>query len=186
LGTVHHVGNVAGSGSYSETLTTPLPPLLPRAYRAIVTTDSRKQVPDVDRSNNTGASSGTLAVTIPLLALGTPLPDTIGANQDSYYHLIVPPGSDVSLSAKYTVSSEAELYVRLGALPDRTTFDLSTLGNLASTSPELALTNTLGGDYYILLHGLSAAGAGQSFTLTATNSQFALIDFTPKTSLNRS
>src|SRR5439155_6233892 len=137
-------------------------PLLPRGYRAIVTADSRKQVPDVDRSNNTSASSGTLAVTIPLLVLGTPLTDTIAGNQDSYYHLVLPPGSDATLSAKYTVGSEAELYVRFGALSDRTTFDLSTLGNLASTGPELALGNTLGGDYYILVHGLAAAGAGQS------------------------
>ena len=186
LGTVHHTGGVAALGSYTGTLTAPVPALLPRAYRAIVVTDNRKQVPDINRSNNTGASSGTLAVTIPLLALGTSLTDTIAANQDSYYHLILPPGADVTLSAKYAVASQAELYVRFGALPDRTTFDLSTLGNLANTTPELTLSNTLGGDYYILVHGLPGAGTGQSFTLTATNSQFALIDFTPKISLNHS
>ncbi len=184
LGTVHHVGNVAGFGSYSETLTAPLPALLAGGYHAVVTADSRKQVPDTNRSNNTGASSGTLAVMIPLLSLGAPLTDTIAANQDSYYHLILPPGADVTLSAMYAVASQAELYVRFGALPDRTTFDLSTLGDLANTSPTLTLSSTLGGDYYILVHGLTAAGAGQSFTLTATLSQFALIDFTPKISLN--
>ena len=57
------------------------------------------------------------------------------------------------------VASQAELYVRLGALPDRTTFDLSTLGNLASISPELVLTNALGGDYYILVHGAGVGAA---------------------------
>ena len=184
LGTVHHVGGVAASGSYSQSLTAPLPPLLPRGYRAIVTADSRKLVPDTDRSNNTAASSGTLGVTIPLLGLGTPLTDAIAASKDSYYHLIVPPGADVTLSAKYAVASQAELYVRFGALPDRTTFDLSTLGNVADTRPALALSSTQGGDYYILVHGLLAAGGGQSFTLTAANAPFAVTDFLPKTALN--
>ena len=184
LGTVHHTGGVAASGSYSQTLTAPLPPLLPRGYRAIVTADSRKVVPDTDRSNNTAASSGTLGVTIPVLGLGTPLTDTIAANKDSYYHLIVPPGAAVALSAKFAVASQAELYVRFGALPDRTTFDLSTLGNVAKTQPTLALNSAQSGDYYILVHGLQAAGGGQSFTLTAANEQFAVTDFLPKTALN--
>jgi RHS repeat-associated protein len=184
LGTVHHTGGLAASASYSQTLTAPLPALLPRGYRAIVTADSRKQVPDTDRANNTLASSATLVVTMPMLVLGTPLTDTIAVNQDSYYHLIVPPRSDVTLAAKYAIASQAELYVRFGALPDRTIFDLSTLGNVADPKPTLAFNSTQGGDYYILVHGLQAAGGGQSFTLTATNAQFAVTDFLPKTAFN--
>jgi RHS repeat-associated protein len=184
LGNVHHTGDVAGLASYNETLAAPLPPTLPGAYYALVLADSRNLIPDANRANNLGVSSGTLAASISALVLGTSLTDTIVNNQDLYYHLVLPPGADVSISAKYSVTPEAELYIRLAALPDRATFDFSTLGDLSNPNPKLAENNTQGGDYYILLHGLNAAGGGQAFTLTAAVASFAITSIMPQAGLN--
>src|SRR5260370_1126621 len=52
IGRVHHLGNVAGHTSYTETLTTPLPAVAPGTYHVIVVADSRGLVPDVNRANN--------------------------------------------------------------------------------------------------------------------------------------
>jgi RHS repeat-associated protein len=184
LGDVHHTGDVAAGGSYTATLQAPLPPLLARGYYAIAVADSRGLVPDANRNNNTGTSTGTLAVSIPLLSLGTPLTDMIANAQDSYYHLVLPPAADVTLSAAFSVLPEAAIYVRYGQLPDQTVFDLSTISDLANANPKLAENNTQGGDYYILVHGLSGAGAGQSFTLKANLSQLQVLSISPQAALN--
>jgi RHS repeat-associated protein len=179
LGTVRHTGDVAGQASYTGTLTGALPALLPGSYKVLVVADSGNVVPDANRANNTGVSTGTMAVSIPLLSLGTPLTGTIANGQDLYYHLVLPPGADVTLSATYAAGNEAELYVRFAALPTRTSFDLSTLGDLSNQNPKLAENNTQGGDYYLLLHGLTAAGAGQPFTLLSKAAEFQITSISP-------
>jgi RHS repeat-associated protein len=187
LGTVHHVGDVAEQSSYTGTLTAAEPPILPGGYRVLVVTDSTRRVADVNRDNNTLASTGTLVVSIPMLGLGRALADKIANGQDLFYHLVLPPGADVTLSASYTVSRQAELYIRFGALPTRTAFDLSTLGDLSNLNPKLVENNVQGGDYYILLHGLTASGvAGQAFTLTAASAQFQVTSIDPQIGLNTS
>ena len=67
LGRVHHIGDVAGQGSYTETLTAPLPNLIDAGYHVVVVVDSRGLVSDSDRSNNTGISSNAFHVSVPLL-----------------------------------------------------------------------------------------------------------------------
>ena len=184
LGRVQHVGDVAGLGNYTETLTAPLPGLAQLGYRVIVLADSRGLIPDTNRANNMRLSTSTLPVTIPLLTIGTPVNDTIKDGQDIYYRLVVAPGNDVTIAAQYNAATQAELYVRYGAIPDRTSFDL-TAGNYNDTNPTLNLTNTQGGDYYILLHGREGAGTGQGFTLSATAAQFQLLRISPDRALNQ-
>ena len=99
---------------------------------------------------------------------------------------MLPAGADIVLSAKYAVASQAELSSGFAALPDRTTFDLSTLVDLSNQNPQLSENNTQGGDYYILLHGLNAAGAGQPFTLTASAAKLEITSITPQTGLKSS
>jgi RHS repeat-associated protein len=178
LGRVHHVGGVAGNGSYSESLTAPVPSVSDGNFHVIVLVDSRGLVAEANRQNNTGVSSGVIQVSIPALTLGTPVSSTINNGQDVYYSLVVPPGADVTISANFVASTEAEFYLRYGAPPDRSTYDQTT-SDLANLRPQLAITNAQGGNYYILLHGREGAGGGQSFTLAANGASFGLRGFDP-------
>ena len=178
LGRVHHVGNVAGNGSYSESLTAPVPSVSVGSYHVIVLVDSRGLVPDANRQNNTGVSSGVIQVSVPSLTLGTPVSSTIKSGQDVYYSLVVAPGADVTVSADFVASTEAEFYLRYGGPPDRSTFD-ETAPDLTSLQPQLTITNAQGGNYYILLHGREGAAGGQPFTLRADASQFAILGIDP-------
>jgi RHS repeat-associated protein len=183
LGRVHHVGDVAGLSSYTETLTAPLPALADGGYHVIVLADSRGLVPDPNRPNNTGVSSATIAVTVPVLTLGTPLTGTIANGQDLYYRLLLPPGQDVTITADFTVPQAAEFYLRYGDLPDRSNFDQSdTSGEL---QPRLMLSNPQGGSYYLLLHGREGAVGGTSFTLDAEASKFEIVRLNPLRGSNK-
>jgi RHS repeat-associated protein len=173
LGRVHHVGDVAGGASYTENLTAPLPNLGAGNYHFIVIIDSRGLTADLDRSNNTGVSSGTLSIAVPMLTIGTPTTGTIASGQDIYYRLVVPPGQDVNITALFSTATEAEFYVRYGTLPDRSNFD-QTATDLTNLHPTLSVANAQGGDYFILLHGREGAGAGQSFSLEADAAEFAI------------
>src|SRR5262249_25060924 len=99
LGRVRHTGGLAALSPYRESLTVPLPPLADGSYRVLVLVDSRGLVPDADRANNRGASTATLAVTVPLLTLGTPVNGSLAPGQDLYYRVLVAPGRDVTLAA---------------------------------------------------------------------------------------
>src|SRR5262249_40627574 len=139
--------------------------------------DSRGSTADLDRINNTGVSSGTLSIAVPTLTIGTPATGTIAAGQDVYYQMVVPPGQDVNITALFSTATEAEFYVRYGALPDRSNFD-QTATDLTDLHPRLSVANAQGGDYFILLHGREGAGAGQSFSLEANAAEFAITRLT--------
>jgi RHS repeat-associated protein len=185
LGRVHHVGDVAGNSSYSETLTAPVPALPNGNYHVIVLVDSRGLVPDLNRANNLGVSSGVINLSVPELPLGVPTAGTIADGQDEYFHLVLAPGADVTLTANFTVSPEAEFNERYAALPDRTNFD-QTAANVADLRPQITLDNVQGGDYFILLHGREGAGnGGASFTLEAQAATFGISSFSPSEGSNQ-
>jgi RHS repeat-associated protein len=183
LGRVTHTGNVAGLGSYTGSLTAPLPEGAIGNYQVLVLVDSRDQVPDGNRANNLGAAAIPLPITVPMLPLGTVVSGTIANGQDVYYHLVVPPTDDVNILASYSTATEAEFYLRYLSLPDRTNFDQS-VTDLSNLAPQLTLSNAQGGDYYILLHGREGAGTGQPFALDATVVAFGITSVGPTTVSN--
>jgi RHS repeat-associated protein len=164
---VQHVGGVAGLSSYSESSTQPFPrpPSPANVYRIIVVADSQGLVPDYNRANNTRASTDLVAVGIPTLRLDVPLQDNIASGQDRYYRLDVPQATQVRLSADFSLDHQAELYVRYGDLPSRSTYD-HTVSNLSDLHPNLVL-NGRAGTYYILVHGREGAVQALPFQLTA-------------------
>ena len=178
LGRVHHVGDVAGLASYTETLTAPLPALADGGYHVLVLADSRGLVPDPNRPNNTGVSVPTIAVTVPTLVLGTPVTGTIANGQDVYYRLVAAPGQDVTFAVDFIVPLEAEFYLRYRDLPDRSDFDQT--ASPGDLHPRLMLANPQGGSYYVLLHGREGAAGGAAFTLKAEASGFAIVSFDPQ------
>ena len=145
LGRFEHQGGVAGNSSYTETLNAIVPALAEGSYRVIVLADSRRVVPQGNGTNDVGASAATTSLSVPVLALGGSASATIANGQDLYYKLVAPPGKDIKMNADFTAAFQAELYVRLGGLPDRTNFDqAATPGDL---HPLLLLANPSGGVY---------------------------------------
>ena len=65
LGRVSHAGGLAGMSSYKGTLTGVVPGAVDGAYSVIVVADSGMQVPDLDRTNNAGVSTGAVPVRHP-------------------------------------------------------------------------------------------------------------------------
>jgi hypothetical protein len=143
LGRVHHSGDVVGLGSYTETLTAPVPNLVDGGYHIIVMADSRGLIPDSNRSNNTGISPNALHVSGPVLTVGVPITGTIKDGQDLYFHLVIPPGQTVMIGADFATVPEAEFNLRYNALPDRSTFD-QTAPDLFDPQPRLFLPSPQG------------------------------------------
>ncbi len=184
LGRVTHTGGLGYSAQYAATLTAPIPGLLVGSYFVIVVVDSDLVVPDFNRANNTGVATTELSTQPPPLLIGTPLSGTIANGQDLYYLLNVTPGTNVKLDAIYATAAESELFLRYGALPSANSSDQSATVSTV-LQPELVLPSGQGGAYYIWLHGTAGAGAGQPFTLLASQVTFAATGFTPSTASNQ-
>jgi RHS repeat-associated protein len=183
LGRVPQSGPVAGLSSYTGTLTRPVPGLLDGRYYVIVVIDSGLQVADVNRANNTGASTTTFPVSAPVLALGTPVTGTVAAGQQLYYRLNLGSGTDVQITATSQTVGEANFLVRYAAIPDGSHFDEGAI-NPATATSEITLAQPQGGDYYLLIQGQAAAGGGQSFTLSASAIPFAVAGVSPNQGSN--
>ena len=125
LGQVTHSGAVSAGGSYQETVTDPLPAVLPGQYFVIVQADSGRAVPDTNRGNNSLASSAAIPVSVPALTLGTPVSGTIASGQDLYFELNPSAGQDVTVVASSAVAGFAAVFEGSGRIPDSTTFDQS-------------------------------------------------------------
>ncbi len=176
LARVQHSADVAAGASYHDIVNAALPGVPDAAYRVIVVADSRSQINDSNRGNNTGVSAGALATSVPALQIGQTATGQLGDGQDTWYHLVVAPGANLDISATAGAAG-AEVYLRYGALPSRSEFDQTT--STTAANADLQLTNAQGGDYYVLLHGLPNGGAAQSYTLSANAASFAVTDFGP-------
>ena len=162
---VPHHGGVAGLGSYTGTVTAPLPGLAPGSYHIFVVADSRGLLADPNRANNVGTGSTLLAVTNPTLSLGPPLTDTIDNGQDKYYEVNLPAGSAMQVTATFAGAPGGEVYVGYQSVPSPTTFVASSADPTQSTQ-QVLLPGTQAGAYFILVHGREASMGGKPFTLT--------------------
>src|SRR5262249_23568636 len=109
---------------------------------------------------------------------------TIADGQNLYFRVDAVPGSDFTISGDFAASSEAELYVRRGDVPDRSIFD-QMAEDVSSRTPEVLLENPSGGVYYVLLHGREGAGNGRQFTIQADVVPFAIRNISPTQGSNR-
>ena len=159
IGRVNHDGTVDGLGFYVGTLNATLPGAIPGNYHIIVACDSRGLVPDIDRSNNTAASTATFPVEIPSLTLGTAVTGTIADGQQVFYQITLPAGHDVEVTANFGAINAAELYAAYQVVPNSTTYNEYGF-TLNQTQQSVLLAATQAGTYYILLNGQPGAGAG--------------------------
>jgi RHS repeat-associated protein len=170
LGTAVHTGGLGASATYSGSLTAAVPALPPGSYYVIVDADSLYQVSDPDRTNNTLAATGQLAVTLPSLALDKPAAGSFtAAGQEDYYQMTVPAGGSLVVSATSAATSGAlAVYVSQGTLPTPYGYqDASAVPNQPSQTavvPQVLAAGT----YDILVESVSGAAATSGYTLTIT------------------
>lgn len=172
-------GGLAPQGSYTGTASAALPALIDGAYHVVVIADSSAQVRDTDRTDNRRISPDTLHIEVPAIALGQPANGTISQGQTQLYRIDVPAGSgDLVLSADFGALREAQLFVRYNALPDDAG-SFAGVVNATSLQSQVTIPNPQAGAYYVLLQGLEAAAAPQSFTLTPRLATFEVRSLTP-------
>jgi hypothetical protein len=138
-----------------------------------VVTDSRGELPDVDRANNKFASHA-FDVTVPTLVLGDSASGTIRSGQNIYYQLEIPPDTAVKLSATYGVLGGFESYVRNIGIPDPSTFDEFAFS--PTRSEDTIFFTSPSGVAYLLLRGREASGLGQSFHIRLDPAVFEITE----------
>lgn len=175
IGKVTHTGDVAPGASYTETLTTRLPGVLPGDFKVIIRSDIRNQVPENNKINNIGASIDKISMSVPLLTLGTPDNDTIEKGQGLYYRVVVPAGQTllVTLDSASTTAAN-ELYVRYGQVPTRASFDYGFDKPLESDQ-RVIVELTKAGTYYILAFNASET-VPSPFSIMAKTIDYSVVD----------
>ncbi len=175
LGRKVHPGPVAGSTSYSDSATFTIPAVLPGAYYLIAVTDSRGEVADRDRTNNTFVGA-LVNITTPTLTPGTPATGTLGNGETQLYKFTLPAGV-TRVTVTTSAAGAAELLVRKGTTPMAGTSDAFAYS--ATATAQSVLLTQGAGDYYVELVGTSLAAAGATFSLLAQTLAFGLDDASP-------
>lgn len=180
IGKVDHVGDLAGGGSYSGTLTAKLPPLKDGNWRIIVRPDLYNEVFEgkitytatglnlpPGEANNRIASGSTLQVIVPVLQVASPLATTLSPGEARLYKVSVAAGETLRVSLDAAADEGAnELYVRYGDIPTGYAFDAA-YSNPVATDQQAMIGTTKAGDYYILVRSRQgAAGVGNSAPVT--------------------
>jgi RHS repeat-associated protein len=130
--------------------------------------------------NQTGAYAFRLEdQTITDLTLGTPYDGTISGNaQAQLFRLNVPQAGQLQITLTDPASADRnELYVSLGTVPTRGTFQSHHIG-LSENNQRQSIPAAAPGTYYILIYTTYAPNPGP-FTLTATEASVYLTGATP-------
>ncbi|WP_051319435.1 CARDB domain-containing protein, partial [Chitinimonas koreensis] len=164
LGRVDHAGGLAAGAAYSGSLKAKLPPLKDGNWRIIVRPDLYNEVFEgkisytanglnlpPGEANNRTASGDSLAVTVPQLAVASPLPITLSAGETRLYKISVAAGETLRIKLDSSVNEGAnEVYVRYGDVPTGYAFDVA-YDNPLSPDQQLLVPSTKAGDYYVLV-----------------------------------
>ncbi|MGD9632157.1 MAG: CARDB domain-containing protein, partial [Pirellulales bacterium] len=197
VGQHQHSGDVAPGGSYTATLTAPLPAVTPGRYYVIARSDIRNQIPESSESNNVGASLDDFSLDVPELLFNQAATGYLTQSQAVYYRLDVPAGETVRLRFdSESPTGFTELYARYGKLPTRSQFDYSYSQPYAADQ-EIVLSGTRAGTYYILAYGNDVdliqefGGIGPLtsrlplYSLTADSLDFSVLSVGPNHGSNR-
>jgi RHS repeat-associated protein len=178
IGRVQHTGAVAGNGSYSGTLTAPLPGVVPGNYRILVIVDSEGFVPDINRANNTLAAPNLVSMSMASLTPGVTASGTIDNGQDEYYQVNLPAGPVTTITANFAAAAGGEMFVRYQNVPDQATFDQMAFDPKQSQQ-QIVLNGTQAGSYYILVHGREGSAGGKPFSILVQEIGFQIVSVSP-------
>jgi hypothetical protein len=178
LGQVVEIQDLASGGSYTGTLTAPLPGVDPGSYYVIVRTNILDSIPETTLANNLSASLKQTSLAPPALTLGTPATGTLGDQQSAFYQVAVTAGQTLQFSfASQEANSLNELYVSLGSMPSRGQADYS-FQQLAANQ-QTTVPTTQAGTYYILAYGNDVPGLPESYSMTAAVIPFSVTAVSP-------
>ena len=170
---VERTTTVAANGSYTVTLSVPIPGILPGTYHPILFVDSRGLLPDADRSNNLLVSSSMIQVAVPSMNLGDSIPTTIASGQDLYYSVDIPAGHDIAFTVDSDAPGVAEMYVQYDSVAGPTDYDKFAYSS-TGTHEQIDISGATQATYYILVQGTAAAAGGHSLTLSVHDEPFSL------------
>ncbi|WP_182867972.1 carboxypeptidase regulatory-like domain-containing protein [Rhodopirellula sp. JC639] len=175
FGRVLRQGDVLASESYSQSLTAPLPAVVPGDYHVIVRSDILNRIPESDESNNLRGSLDQFAMDARQLILSTPLDGQIGNGQSTFFRVDVPAGETL-LVALDAVDDDAsfQVYLRYGDVPSRANFDRAGIEPFQSDQ-RVVIPDTQAGTYFLQVYG-DRVGSDGSFQLTADLLQFSILD----------
>jgi hypothetical protein len=189
VGTVSQTQNLAPGGSYTGTLTAPLPGVAPGSYYVILRTNILNSYPEVTQSNNLSASLTQTAIDAPALTLGTPATGTLNQGQAAFYKVVVDANQTLQVSfTSQTTTAANELYLSFGTMPTRAKYDYRYSQPLQADQ-QITIPATQAGSYYILAYGYSVpavpqegggnSGPVESYTLRASLVPFSIQAVTP-------
>ncbi|MFN0052759.1 MAG: CARDB domain-containing protein [Planctomycetales bacterium] len=176
FGRVSHVGGVPMGSSYSESLTAPMPGVLPGNYQVIVRSDIRNQLVESNETNNLAASLDGFAVDVAQLTLGVPNSGFLEQNGAAYYQVAVKTG-DTLLIEYASDASEGftEFYASFGTLPSRSHADFSAIDPFRQDQ-RILVPIARKGVYYVLAYGADIPGESTPFQITARTITFSVLD----------
>jgi hypothetical protein len=175
LGKVTQNQHLAAGGSYSGTLTAPVPGVVPGSYYVIVRSNILNTIPETTLSNNLSASLLQSALDAPNLTLGTPVQGTIVQGQSLYYKVQVPAGETLEVDLQGADQNAAnELYVSFGTMPSRSKSDYR-FATPFQAHQQILVPSTKAGAYYILVYADSLPGSNEAYTLTASLVPFSVL-----------
>jgi SdrD B-like domain/Subtilase family/CARDB/FG-GAP-like repeat/Cadherin domain/RTX calcium-binding nonapeptide repeat (4 copies) len=180
VGEVKHSGDVAGGASYTGVLQGKVPSVNLGNYHAIVRTDIRNLIPEVNEENNIGVSSDKVTLNVKALTLGTADSGTLTKDQSIYYRFDATAGQAIRLKLNSSNDESAnDLYVRYGNMPTRAQFDFTTTQPF-NADPEIVVPIEKTGTYYVLAYGDSVIGT-PTYEIVAQDIPFSISDVATKT-----
>lgn len=162
-------------------ITDEMPGVTPGPYHAIVRTDIRNNIRESDDTNNTLASTATMAVDIPVLQLGVPTTGILSQGQMKYYRVEVGANLDLRLTLTSDVSAAVnEVYVAYNRIPTLNDFDHSAAAPFSSNQ-QVVVPSTQSGSYYLLVLARSLPGgiASEAYSLIAEALSFSISGIVP-------
>ncbi|MCL1475465.1 CARDB domain-containing protein [Argonema antarcticum] len=173
VGRVQHFGDVPSAGTYSETLTAPLPGVVPGDYYVMVRNDIRNSILESNEQNNAEASVGQIAVDASHLELGIPVSGTMSQGQSVYYRVEVPEGETLQVTFDSAVESGFnELYVSYEQMPSPAAFDFE-FENI-SADQQVVVPLTQAGTYYILARGQDVPTLTHDYSIEVETIDFGI------------
>jgi subtilase family serine protease len=156
-------------------------------YSLLVRTDLLNNIPETDKTNNTGQSGKSIFIGVKPLVLNVPENNTL-QNIERYYKMHIPDsllGATILVTLKTpdSLSLKNELYAGAGYVPTAARFDhrfdIPNSGNQT-----LLIESAKATDYYIMVRSATPNPPVQNITLTAVKLPFAILTIQSNTGGN--
>ncbi|QYO65309.1 CARDB domain-containing protein [Leptolyngbya sp. 7M] len=146
-------GTLAAFATYTEHITTVIPPVDPGNYYIIIRTDSRNTVRESDETNNVASSAGISTVTVQELTLGVPIDTTLVTGQERFYRISDVSGDETMLVSLFgQIGNSNELFTRFGSMVSRANFEFQ--GDRPGEANQRSIIReTSEGDYFTMIRG---------------------------------